>query len=188
MHWHGLALRNDMDGVPALTQQAVKAGADFTYRFAVSHPGTYWIHPHSGVQLDRGLYAPLIVEDPKEPLAYDKEWVVVLDDWLDGVDGSTPDAVLDELTEGRGPPMTPPATRRPAARPTATPPRGSSSARAAICSAATPATSPIRTTWSTAAGRATLRSSRRLPATASGCASSTPAATRRSGWRSGATG
>ncbi|MFJ4121393.1 multicopper oxidase family protein [[Kitasatospora] papulosa] len=102
MHWHGLALRNDMDGVPALTQQAVKAGADFTYRFAVSRPGTYWIHPHSGVQLDRGLYAPLIVEDPKEPLAYDKEWVVVLDDWLDGVDGSSPDAVLDELTKGRG--------------------------------------------------------------------------------------
>ncbi|MEU0132627.1 multicopper oxidase family protein [Streptomyces sp. NPDC006296] len=102
MHWHGLALRNDMDGVPGVTQQAVKAGGDFTYRFAVSRPGTYWIHPHSGVQLDRGLYAPLIVDDPKEPLAYDKEWVVVLDDWLDGVDGSTPDAVLDELTGGRG--------------------------------------------------------------------------------------
>ncbi|WP_405629322.1 multicopper oxidase domain-containing protein [Streptomyces sp. NBC_01174] len=102
MHWHGLSIRNDMDGVPALTQQPVKAGADFTYRFAVTHPGTHWIHPHSGVQLDRGLYAPLIVEDPEEPLAYDKEWVVVLDDWLDGVDGSTPDAVLDELTKGRG--------------------------------------------------------------------------------------
>ncbi|MFD9291761.1 multicopper oxidase family protein [Streptomyces sp. NPDC060030] len=102
MHWHGLSLRNDMDGVPALTQQAVKAGADFTYRFAVSRPGTHWIHPHSGVQLDRGLYAPLIVEDPKEPLGYDKEWIVVLDDWLDGVDGSTPEAVFDELTRGRG--------------------------------------------------------------------------------------
>ncbi|WP_327119212.1 multicopper oxidase family protein [Streptomyces sp. NBC_01341] len=102
MHWHGLALRNDMDGVPGLTQKAIEPGTEFTYRFAVSHPGTHWIHPHSGVQLDRGLYAPLIVEDPKEPLAYDKEWVVVLDDWLDGVEGSTPDAVLDELTKGRG--------------------------------------------------------------------------------------
>ncbi|MEU0128737.1 multicopper oxidase family protein [Streptomyces sp. NPDC006289] len=101
LHWHGLALRNDMDGVPGLTQQAIQPGAGFTYRFAVSHPGTYWIHPHSGVQLDRGLYAPLIVDDPREPLAYDKEWVVVLDDWLDGVDGSTPDAVLGELTGGR---------------------------------------------------------------------------------------
>ncbi|MFF1922631.1 multicopper oxidase family protein [Streptomyces sp. NPDC058221] len=102
LHWHGLALRNDMDGVPGLTQRAVEPGADFTYRFAVPSPGTYWFHPHSGVQLDRGLYAPLIVEDPKEPLSYDKEWVVVLDDWVDGVDGSTPDAVLKELTGGAG--------------------------------------------------------------------------------------
>ncbi|MFH8486079.1 multicopper oxidase family protein [Streptomyces longisporoflavus] len=102
LHWHGLALRNDMDGVPGLTQQAIKPGADFTYRFAVPHPGTYWFHPHSGTQQDRGLYAPLIVEDPKEPLEYDKEWVVVLDDWVDGVDGSTPDSVLAELSKGMG--------------------------------------------------------------------------------------
>ncbi|WP_030058485.1 MULTISPECIES: multicopper oxidase family protein [Streptomyces] len=102
LHWHGLALRNDMDGVPGLTQAAVKPGASFDYRFALSRPGTYWFHPHSGVQQDRGLYAPLIVEDPKEPLRYDKEWVVVLDDWVDGVDGSTPDAVLAELAKGMG--------------------------------------------------------------------------------------
>ncbi|MFD9816100.1 multicopper oxidase family protein [Streptomyces sp. NPDC059080] len=102
VHWHGLALRNDMDGTPGLSQAPVKAGASFTYRFAVAHPGTYWFHPHSGAQQDRGLYAPLIVEDPKEPLPYDKEWVVVLDDWVDGVDGSTPDTVLAELRKGMG--------------------------------------------------------------------------------------
>ncbi|MGW2253408.1 multicopper oxidase family protein [Kitasatospora sp. NPDC001660] len=102
LHWHGLALRNDMDGVPGLTQDPVRAGAAFDYRFALTHPGTYWFHPHSGVQQDRGLYAPLIVEDPKEPLTYDKEWVVVLDDWVDGIDGSTPDAVLAELAKGMG--------------------------------------------------------------------------------------
>ncbi|MEU9040979.1 MULTISPECIES: multicopper oxidase family protein [unclassified Kitasatospora] len=102
LHWHGLALRNDMDGVPGLTQAVVKAGASFDYRFALAHPGTYWFHPHSGVQQDRGLYAPLIVEDPKEPLRYDKEWAVVLDDWVDGIDGSTPDAVLAELAQGMG--------------------------------------------------------------------------------------
>ncbi|MFE6401402.1 multicopper oxidase family protein [Streptomyces alboflavus] len=100
LHWHGLALRNDMDGVPALTQRGIRPGADFTYRFKVPHPGTYWFHPHAGTQQDRGLYAPLIVDDPKEPLEYDKEWVVVLDDWVDGVDGSTPDAVLKELRAG----------------------------------------------------------------------------------------
>ncbi|MEU9758595.1 multicopper oxidase family protein [Streptomyces sp. NPDC047985] len=102
LHWHGLNVRNDMDGVPDLTQRPIKPGEEFAYRFRVPHPGTYWFHPHTGVQQDRGLYAPLIVEDPKETLKYDKEWVVVLDDWVDGVDGSTPDAVLDELSGGRG--------------------------------------------------------------------------------------
>ncbi|SFX09419.1 multicopper oxidase family protein [Streptomyces atratus] len=102
LHWHGLNVRNDMDGVPDLTQAPIKPGAEFAYRFKVPHAGTYWFHPHTGVQQDRGLYAPLIVEDPKEPLKYDKEWVVVLDDWVDGVDGSTPDSVLYELSKGRG--------------------------------------------------------------------------------------
>ncbi|MFD6184479.1 multicopper oxidase domain-containing protein [Streptomyces goshikiensis] len=100
LHWHGLALRNDMDGVPGLTQRDIAPGGSFSYKFAVPTPGTYWFHPHTGVQQDRGLYAPLIIEDPKEPLSYDKEWVVVLDDWLDGVDGSTPDAVLTALRKG----------------------------------------------------------------------------------------
>ncbi|MCX2927015.1 multicopper oxidase family protein [Streptomyces sp. NEAU-W12] len=105
LHPHGIRLRCDMDGVPGLTQSSVEPGADFTHRFAVPHPGTYWVHSHSGMQLDRGLYAPLIVEDPKEPLCYDKEWVVVLDDWVDGVDGSTPDGVLAQLHQGRSIPM-----------------------------------------------------------------------------------
>ncbi|MFG2311497.1 multicopper oxidase family protein [Streptomyces sp. NPDC048566] len=101
IHWHGIALRNDMDGVPPLNQSAVRSGSTFTYRFTAETPGTYFFHPHVGVQLDRGLYAPLIVEDPREPLAYDDEWVVVLDDWLDGVTG-TPDEVFDELRHGMG--------------------------------------------------------------------------------------
>ncbi|MGW3208111.1 multicopper oxidase family protein [Streptomyces sp. NPDC001135] len=102
LHAHGVRLRNDMDGVPAVTQNAIRPGADFTYRFAVSHPGTYLLHSHVGVQPDRALYAPLIVDDPREPLSYDKEWVVVLDDWVDGVNGSTPDRVLDQLQPGPG--------------------------------------------------------------------------------------
>ncbi|WP_225837414.1 multicopper oxidase family protein [Streptomyces sp. NK08204] len=100
LHSHGVRLRCDMDGVPDLTQKAVPAGADFTYRFVVAHPGTYFLHSHQGLQPDRALYAPLIVDDPDEPLAYDKEWIVVLDDWLDGVEGSTPEQVLDELKPG----------------------------------------------------------------------------------------
>ncbi|MFJ9906164.1 multicopper oxidase family protein [Streptomyces sp. NPDC101152] len=101
IHWHGIALRADMDGVPPATQAAVRAGRNFTYRFIADAPGTYFFHPHVGVQLDRGLYAPLIVEDPKEPLSYDEEWVVVLDDWVDGVTG-TPDDVFAELKQGMG--------------------------------------------------------------------------------------
>ncbi|MER8046674.1 multicopper oxidase family protein [Streptomyces sp. NPDC094032] len=101
IHWHGIALRSDMDGVPPATQAAVRAGSTFTYRFLAPDPGTYFFHPHVGVQLDRGLYAPLIVEDPKEPLAYDTEWVVVLDDWLDGVTG-TPDQAFAEVSKGMG--------------------------------------------------------------------------------------
>ncbi|MFI7413493.1 multicopper oxidase family protein [Streptomyces sp. NPDC049627] len=101
IHWHGIALRNDMDGAPPATQSAVRAGRNFTYRFTADAPGTYFFHPHVGVQLDRGLYAPLIVEDPREPLSYDEEWVVVLDDWLDGVTG-TPDEAFAELRQGMG--------------------------------------------------------------------------------------
>jgi multicopper oxidase len=101
VHWHGMALRNDMDGVPPVTQAAVRAGSTFAYRFIADVPGTYFFHPHVGLQLDRGLYAPLVVEDPKEPLRYDDEWVVVLDDWLDGVTG-TPDDAYAELKHGMG--------------------------------------------------------------------------------------
>ncbi|MFJ7333161.1 multicopper oxidase family protein [Streptomyces sp. NPDC101110] len=101
VHWHGIALRNDMDGAPPATQTAVRAGHNFTYRFTANAPGTYFFHPHVGVQLDRGLYAPLIVQDPREPLSYDEEWVIVLDDWLDGVTG-TPDEAFAELRQGMG--------------------------------------------------------------------------------------
>lgn len=96
VHWHGLALRNDMDGVPGMTQDPIPAGAATTYRFALAHPGTYWFHPHVGVQLDRGLYAPLVIDDPRDAGAYDEEHIVVLDDWLDGT-GRTPDDVLADL-------------------------------------------------------------------------------------------
>jgi len=101
VHWHGVAIRNDMDGVPGMTQAPVPAGREFSYRFAVARAGTYWYHPHVGVQLDRGLYGPLIVEDPSEPAAYDHDWTVVLDDWIDGT-GYTPDQVLAALRPGMG--------------------------------------------------------------------------------------
>ncbi|MEV0688838.1 multicopper oxidase family protein [Streptomyces sp. NPDC050388] len=101
VHWHGIAVPNDMDGVPHVTQRPIATGKSFTYRFQVPDPGTYWFHPHLGLQIDRGLYAPLIVDDPHEPLSYDREWVIMLDDWLDGVNGSTPEEVFAQLRKGK---------------------------------------------------------------------------------------
>lgn len=95
VHWHGVALRNDMDGVPGLTQPPIPAGGRFAYEFTVPDPGTYFYHPHSGVQLDRALYG-VLVDDPAEAGGYDAEWVVVLDDWVDGT-GRTPEQVLAAL-------------------------------------------------------------------------------------------
>ncbi|MFQ6171315.1 multicopper oxidase family protein [Oryzobacter sp. R7] len=99
VHWHGIALRNDMDGVPGMTQDPIAGGARFLHEFTVPDPGTYFYHPHTGVQLDRGLYGALVVEDPAEAGGYDEEWVLVLDDWVDGT-GRTPDGVLDGLRAG----------------------------------------------------------------------------------------
>lgn len=96
IHWHGIALRNDMDGVPNVTQAPIPGGKEFAYEFTVPDAGTYFFHSHVGTQLDRGLYAPLIVEDPNEPGRYDDEVVLVLDDWLDGVT-AVPEAQLAKL-------------------------------------------------------------------------------------------
>lgn len=105
-HWHGLAIPNDMDGVPVLTQSAVAPGQRFTYEFVVPDTGTYWAHSHVGTQLDRGLYAPLIIEDPDERVDYDDELTVVLDDWVDGT-GTDPDQVLQNLEQTGMKPMDP---------------------------------------------------------------------------------
>lgn len=101
IHWHGIALANPMDGVPDVTQPAVARGSSFDYEFIAPDPGTYFLHPHVGLQLDHGLYAPLIVDDPAEPGAYDAEWIVVLDDWTDGV-GPSPSRILTRLRKGTG--------------------------------------------------------------------------------------
>ena len=95
VHWHGIGLRNDMDGVPGLTMKAVQPGETFRYQFTAPHPGTYWFHPHVGVQLDTGLIGALVIEDPDEPLVYDRDVTLVLDDWTDGI-GSSPKAILAE--------------------------------------------------------------------------------------------
>ena len=82
IHWHGIHLDNAMDGVPDLTQAAVPSGESFRYAFDAPYAGTYWYHAHhrSWEQVARGLYGPLIVEEPRPP-AIDRDITVVLDDW-----------------------------------------------------------------------------------------------------------
>lgn len=93
IHWHGVQLRNPADGVPGVTQDPIASGDTFVYEFTAPNAGTHFFHPHVGVQIDRGLYAPLIIDDPGERGDYDDEWIVVLDDWTDGV-GQNPDDIL----------------------------------------------------------------------------------------------
>jgi CopA family copper-resistance protein len=84
VHWHGLRLPADQDGVPGLSFRGIPAGGTFTYRFPILQSGTYWYHSHSGMQEQTGLYGPLIlVPRSPEPYAYDRDYVVMLSDWTD---------------------------------------------------------------------------------------------------------
>jgi CopA family copper-resistance protein len=84
LHWHGIILPANMDGVPGLSFNGIHPGETFQYRFTLGQSGTYWYHSHSLFQEQAGLYGALIV-DPVEPLPYswDREHVVLLSDWTD---------------------------------------------------------------------------------------------------------
>jgi len=82
IHWHGVLLPPDMDGVPGVSFGGIKPGETFTYRFPVRQSGTYWAHSHSGGQELLGLYFPLILDPIEpEPFHYDRDYVVMLSDW-----------------------------------------------------------------------------------------------------------
>jgi CopA family copper-resistance protein len=84
IHWHGILLPANMDGVPGLSFNGIKPGETYVYRFNVKQGGTYWYHSHSAYQEQIGLYGALII-DPQEPepFKYDREHVVLLSDWTD---------------------------------------------------------------------------------------------------------
>ena len=98
-HWHGIPLPNAMDGVPGATQKAIAHGQDFVYEFVAPTAGTYFYHSHVGLQLDRGLYGPLIIESAHEQKDYDQDITLLLDDWLDGMPG-TPEDAMKKLIAG----------------------------------------------------------------------------------------
>jgi FtsP/CotA-like multicopper oxidase with cupredoxin domain len=82
IHWHGMILPFQMDGVPGISFPGIKPGETFTYEFPVKQNGTYWYHSHSGLQEQQGHYGPIVI-DPAgaDPVAYDREHVIVLSDW-----------------------------------------------------------------------------------------------------------
>ena len=84
IHWHGLVLPANMDGVPGLSFDGIAPGETYQYRFTLRQSGSYWYHSHSLFQEQAGLYGAIIV-DPREPLpySYDREHVVLLSDWTD---------------------------------------------------------------------------------------------------------
>ncbi|MDP3008189.1 copper resistance system multicopper oxidase [Methylotenera mobilis] len=82
IHWHGLIVPENMDGVPGVSFAGIRPGETFTYQFKLHQSGTYWYHSHSGNQEQAGLYGPLII-DPitPDPYSYDSECIVMLSDW-----------------------------------------------------------------------------------------------------------
>jgi len=84
IHWHGIILPEDQDGVPGISFAGIKPGTTFQYQFKVNQSGTYWYHSHSGFQEQTGAYGAIVI-DPKEPppYTYDRDYVVMLSDWTD---------------------------------------------------------------------------------------------------------
>ncbi len=94
VHWHGILLPANMDGVPGLSFNGIRPGETHMYRFTVRQGGTYWYHSHSRFQEQRGMYGTLIIEPREpEPFGYDRDHVVMLSDWTD----ENPDRVFAKL-------------------------------------------------------------------------------------------
>lgn len=82
IHWHGLLVPFQMDGVPGASFPGIRPRSTFTYEFPVLQSGTYWYHSHSNMQEAMGLYGPIVIDPAGEdPIAFDREHVIVLSDW-----------------------------------------------------------------------------------------------------------
>lgn len=94
IHWHGLILPVEMDGVPGLSFAGIKPGETYLYKFKAVQSGTYWYHSHSGHQEQTGMYGSIVIEPRHaDPVKYDREYVVLLSDWSD----EKPEAVFAKL-------------------------------------------------------------------------------------------
>jgi CopA family copper-resistance protein len=84
IHWHGMILPNEMDGVPDINFDGIAPGETYRYRFNIKQSGTYWYHSHSGFQEQTGMYGAIVIDPLQpEPFSYDREYVILLSDWSD---------------------------------------------------------------------------------------------------------
>ncbi|MFA5371338.1 MAG: multicopper oxidase domain-containing protein, partial [Sideroxydans sp.] len=84
IHWHGMILPYQMDGVPGLSYKGIAPGETFTYQFKVQQSGTFWYHSHSGMQEQTGLYGAIVIEPAiRDSIVADRDYVVALSDWTD---------------------------------------------------------------------------------------------------------
>jgi CopA family copper-resistance protein len=84
IHWHGILLPANMDGVPGLSFHGIRPGETYNYRFTVKQNGTYWYHSHSGFDEQKGIYGAIVIEPEKPgPVKFDREHVILLSDWTD---------------------------------------------------------------------------------------------------------
>jgi CopA family copper-resistance protein len=99
IHWHGLLVPPQFDGVPGISFPGIRPHSTFLYEFPIKQSGTYWYHSHSGFQEQLGLYGPIVI-DPAgaDPVAYDREHVIVLADHPD----MSPETIFSRLKAGSG--------------------------------------------------------------------------------------
>ena len=97
VHWHGVPVPNPMDGVPGLTQEPIPPRDAMVYEYEATPAGSYMYHSHQYLQLDRGLLGPLVIEERTPHVDYDREHVLILDDFLPGEPQP-----LEELADGGG--------------------------------------------------------------------------------------
>ena len=83
IHWHGMIVPADMDGVPGLSFMGIAPGETYAYRFKVNQSGTYWYHSHSRFQEQTGLYGAIVIEPREQRARVDRDYVVMLSDWSD---------------------------------------------------------------------------------------------------------
>ena len=96
IHWHGMRIPTEMDGVPGLSYRGVAPGETFVYRFPVLQSGTYSYHSHAQLQEQTGLLGSIVIE-PRDPypVEFDREYVVLLSDWT----GANPESIFSNLKQ-----------------------------------------------------------------------------------------